>query len=180
MDDVVAASKFLSLVLRHRPGLIGLALDATGWADIDELVRLAQPRIALTRDLVDHAVAGNDKQRFAISDDGRRIRARQGHSIDVDLALPPTPPPARLYHGTATRFVDAIRRDGLIKRSRQHVHLSADADTATRVGSRHGAPVVLIVRADDMARAGHVFFLSENGVWLTDAVPSAFIDFGDV
>ncbi|MFZ5636415.1 MAG: RNA 2'-phosphotransferase [Pseudomonadota bacterium] len=179
MDDVVAASKFLSFVLRHRPGSIGLVLDDAGWADIDALVRLAQPRIALTRDLVERAVAGNDKRRFAISDDGRRIRARQGHSIDVDLALPTTTPPERLYHGTASRFVESIREAGLIKRSRQHVHLSADADTAARVGSRHGTPVVLIVRAGEMAASGHVFFLSENGVWLTDAVPPAFIDFGN-
>ena len=155
MTDPVSTSKFLSLVLRHKPGLIGLTLDSEGWAGID------------------------GKQRFAISEDGLRIRARQGHSIDVDLQLQPLPPPERLYHGTATRFVDAIRREGLRKRSRQHVHLSANADTATHVGSRHGKPVVLIVHAGDMAAAGHAFFLSENGVWLTDAVPAAFIDFGD-
>lgn len=178
-DPVVATSKFLSLVLRHRPGLIGLALDEAGWADIDELIRLAQSHQPLTRDLIDRAVAENGKQRFAISEDGSRIRARQGHSIDVDLQLQPTSPPQRLYHGTATRFVDAIRHEGLHRRSRQHVHLSADADTATQVGARHGRPMVLIVHADKMVAAGHAFFLSENGVWLTDAVPPAFIDFGD-
>ena len=179
MTDLVSISKFLSLVLRHQPELIGLPLDEAGWAEIDALIRLAQPHQRLTRDLIDRAVAQNNKQRFAISEDGTRIRARQGHSIDVDLQLQPKPPPERLYHGTATRFVDAIRSAGLHKRSRRHVHLSANADTATHVGSRHGKPVVLIVRAGEMAAAGHAFFLSENGVWLTDAVPPAFIDFGD-
>lgn len=184
MTDPVSTSKFLSLVLRHKPDSIGLTLDAEGWAGIDELIslsqsRLSQSRIPLTRDLIEAAVAQNNKQRFAISEDGSRIRARQGHSIDVDLQLQPTPPPERLYHGTATRFVESIRREGLRKRSRQHVHLSADANTATHVGSRHGKPRVLIVHAGDMVAAGHAFFLSENGVWLTDAVPVDFIDFGD-
>ena len=105
----------------------------------------------------------------------RRIRARQGHSIDVDLALPALAPPPVLYHGTATRFLDAILRDGLTKQRRHHVHLSADVATATQVGARHGRPVVLRVDAAAMAAAGHVFHRSENGVWLTDAVPSAFL-----
>jgi len=166
--------------MRHAPERIGLRLDPAGWADIEELLRLAQPRHPLTRDLIERAVAENDKQRFAISADGERIRASQGHSIEVDVGLSPTPPPRLLYHGTATRFLDAIRREGLDKRSRNHVHLSADADTAARVGARHGKPVVLRVRAAAMAEAGHVFFLSENGVWLTDAVPPAFLDDGTV
>lgn len=175
--DLVSASKFLSLVLRHQPGIIGLTLDAAGWANIDALIERSEAHRPLTRALIDSVVAQNNKQRFAISEDGQRIRARQGHSLDVDLGLQPLPPPSRLYHGTATRFVDAIRREGLLKRSRQHVHLSADADTATQVGSRHGRPVVLAIRADAMAAAGHAFYRSENGVWLTDAVPVAFIDF---
>jgi putative RNA 2'-phosphotransferase len=178
MTDLVSGSRFLSLVLRHKPDSIGLTLDDAGWADIDTLIALSQSHMPLTRALIGAIVEQNNKQRFAISDDGRRIRANQGHSIDVDLQLLPVAPPDRLYHGTATRFVDAIRREGLLKRSRQHVHLSADAQTATTVGSRHGKPVVLIVRAGEMAAAGHAFFLSENGVWLTDAVPAAFIDFG--
>lgn len=177
MNDPVSTSKFLSLVLRHQPELIGLELDAAGWAEIDRLIALAQPHRPLTRALIDAVVANNSKQRFAISEDGRRIRANQGHSIDIELGLQPVAPPVRLYHGTATRFVDAIRREGLDKRSRQHVHLSADADTATHVGARHGRPVVLIVHAGAMAAAGHAFFRSENGVWLTDAVPAGFIDF---
>lgn len=178
MSNLVSTSKFLSLVLRHQPEVIGLILDDSGWADIDTLIRLSQAHKPLTRALIEQVVQANSKQRFAISDDGRRIRANQGHSIEVDLDLVPVTPPTLLYHGTATRFVDAIRREGLVKRSRQHVHLSADADTATAVGARHGKPAVLIVRAGEMAAAGHAFFRSENGVWLTDAVPVGFIDFG--
>lgn len=178
MSNLVSNSKFLSLVLRHQPEVIGLILDDSGWADIDTLIRLSQAHKPLTRALIEQVVAENSKQRFAISEDGRRIRANQGHSIEVDLGFVPVMPPTLLYHGTATRFVDAIRREGLVKRSRQHVHLSADADTATVVGARHGKPAVLIVRAGEMAAAGHAFFRSENGVWLTDAVPVGFIDFG--
>jgi putative RNA 2'-phosphotransferase len=174
-DPIVSTSKFLSLVLRHQPESIGLTLDQAGWAEIDELIRLASPHRPLTRDLIERAVAENNKRRFAISDDGQRIRANQGHSIEVDLGLVAITPPERLYHGTATRFVDAIRREGLRKRNRQHVHLSADPETATAVGARHGKPVVLIVQAAEMAAAGHAFFRSENGVWLTDAVPATFI-----
>lgn len=175
--ELVSASKFLSLVLRHQAEVIALPLDAQGWADIEELIRLSQGRKPLTRALIAAAVEHNNKQRFAISEDGQRIRARQGHSIDVDLGFVPVTPPARLYHGTATRFLESIRREGLTKRSRQHVHLSADADTATNVGSRHGTPVILIVHAAEMVAAGHAFYRSENGVWLTDAVPAGFIDF---
>ncbi len=178
MSNLVSTSKFLSLVLRHQPEVIGLILDDSGWADIDTLIRLSQAHKPLTRALIEQVVEANSKQRFAISEDGRRIRANQGHSIEVELGLQPLAPPTLLYHGTATRFVDAIRREGLVKRSRQHVHLSADADTATAVGARHGKPAVLIVRAGEMAAAGHAFFRSENGVWLTDAVPVGFIDFG--
>ena len=176
---LVSASKFLSLVLRHQPALIGLQLDANGWVDIDTLIARAAPKRRLDRALIDAVVATSDKQRFALSADGRRIRANQGHSVAIDLALPPATPPPLLYHGTATRFVDAIRREGLTPGSRQHVHLSRDIDTAVKVGSRHGTPHVLRVDAAAMTAAGHVFHVSENGVWLTAAVPVAFIDFGD-
>ena len=115
--------------------------------------------------------------RFALSDDGERIRASQGHSIEVDLALSPVQPPALLYHGTASRFVESIRAGGLHSANRRHVHLSADVATATKVGQRHGKPVVLVVKAGGMAAAGHVFFLSANGVWLTERVPVKFLDF---
>lgn len=177
MRDLVSVSRFLSLVLRHRPELIDLQLDEAGWADIDDLIRQARDHHALDRAIIERVVADNAKQRFAISDDGGRIRASQGHSIDVDLGLAPVPPPDLLYHGTATRFVDAIRNEGLLKRDRRHVHLSADIATATNVGARHGKPVVLTIHAGRMAATGHAVFRSANGVWLTDAVPPAFIDF---
>lgn len=177
-DPLVSASKFLSLVLRHQPDVIGLHLDDAGWADIDTLIRLSQGHTPLTRPLVEEVVEKNNKKRFVISDDGKRIRASQGHSINVELGLVPQLPPTLLYHGTATRSVESIRSEGLVKRSRQHVHLSADADTATHVGSRHGKPQVLSIRSAEMAATGHAFYRSENGVWLTDAVPVGFIDFG--
>lgn len=179
MRDDTSTSKFLSLVLRHKPELIGLQLDAAGWADIDLLIALSQAHRPLTRASIQAVVASSDKQRFAISEDGLRIRANQGHSVEVDLQLEAVAPPVRLYHGTAARFVENIRREGLSRRSRHHVHLSADIDTAMRVGTRHGTPVVLVVRAAEMAAAGHAFHRSANGVWLTDAVPAAFIDVGD-
>ena len=119
----------------------------------------------------------NDKQRFKFSDDGLKIRASQGHSVQVELGLPPVVPPDLLYHGTAIQTVASIRKTGLEKRKRQHVHLSLDEVTALKVGQRHGRPVILVVRAGEMHKAGHEFFLSANGVWLTDAVPVAFLDF---
>jgi putative RNA 2'-phosphotransferase len=177
-DDVVRASKFLSLVLRHQPELIGLTLDSQGWAVVDELVRLAnRTGRRLTRHLVERVVRENDKRRFALSPDGTKIRASQGHSVDVNLALPPSVPPDQLYHGTATRFVESIRALGLKAGNRRHVHLSLDVATATKVGNRHGKPVVLTVLATEMVAAGHEFYLSENGVWLTEAVPAQFLLF---
>ena len=170
-------SKFLSLVLRHEPEAIGLSLDENGWAEIDELIRLANAGgKPVTRALIDEVVRDNDKQRFAISADGTRIRANQGHSIEVDLALTALEPPATLYHGTATRFAKSIRNIGLVKQSRQHVHLSSDPDTAIKVGSRHGKALVLSIRAGEMHARGLSFFQSANGVWLTDAVAAEFID----
>lgn len=177
MSSLVRTSKFLSLVLRHQPEAIGLTLDAQGWAEVGELIRLANAAgRELNRPLLERVVAENDKKRFALSEDGKRIRASQGHSIDVDLALSAVPPPARLYHGTATRFLESIRSSGLHAASRQHVHLSADLGTALKVGQRHGKSVVLTVNAAEMAEAGHTFFLSANGVWLTEQVPVEFLE----
>ena len=127
--------------------------------------------------MLEQVVAENDKKRFAISEDGERIRANQGHSVDIDLALTASEPPELLYHGTASRFLDSIRATGLHSASRQHVHLSGDEPTATKVGQRHGKPVVLVVRARAMAAAGHLFYFSQNGVWLTERVPVEFINF---
>lgn len=175
--SLTKTSKFLSLVLRHEPEAIGLQLDANGWADIDTLIELANAGgKPVTRALIEQVVRESDKQRFAISDDGLRIRANQGHSIEVDLDLTALEPPAALYHGTATRFAKSIRNLGLVKQSRQHVHLSSDRDTAVKVGGRHGKPLVLTVRAGEMHARGIAFFRSANGVWLTDAVAAEFID----
>lgn len=173
---IIRASKFMSLVLRHRPGLIGLTLDPEGWALVDDLVTRSQTASTpLSRELIEVVVRNNDKQRFRLSEDGLRIRASQGHSVSIDLALPPLEPPETLFHGTTTRFLASIQRQGLQHGSRQHVHLSPDHETAVRVGRRHGPPVVLAVAAHALWEAGHHFYRSDNGVWLTDAVPPAFL-----
>ena len=171
-------SKFLSLVLRHEPGKIGITLDENGWTDCDELIQAAaRHRVSFDRATLLEIVRTNDKKRFALSEDGTRIRANQGHSVKVDLGLTPQQPPESLYHGTVDKFIDAIRSTGLHKGERHHVHLSPNLITATKVGERRGKPVILIVRAAAMADAGHPFYLSDNGVWLTDAVPPEFIEF---
>lgn len=176
--ELVRLSKFLSHILRHRPQRIGLTLDSAGWADVDELLAKAnEAGKAITREQLERVVAENDKQRFSFSENGRRIRANQGHSIDVDLGLEPQVPPDLLYHGTATRFLDSIRHGGLNPRNRQYVHLSRDAATATKVGQRHGQPVVLVVEAGRMHRDGLKFYLSANKVWLTAQVPPEYLRF---
>jgi putative RNA 2'-phosphotransferase len=175
--DLVRLSKFLSLVLRHEPEKIGLVLDENGWAAVDELLAgAAKAGVALTPESLRHVVETNDKKRFALSEDGRRIRASQGHSVEVDLDLPPTVPPEQLFHGTATRFLDPIRAEGLRPQSRRHVHLSPDEETAVKVGMRHGKPVVLRIAAGRMQREGHAFYLSANGVWLTETVPPEYLE----
>lgn len=175
---LIKTSKFLSLVLRHEPERIGLVLDTQGWASVEELLfRANEHGVSLSRDVLDEIVATNEKRRFALSADGLRIRASQGHSIEVDLALAPQTPPNLLFHGTAGRFLDSIRRDGLLKMSRQHVHLSADEATAIQVGQRHGKPVVLQIDAARMAANGIIFYLSANQVWLVDAVPPPYLTF---
>ena len=177
-QDLVKVSKFLSLVLRHKPEEIGLRLDMQGWADIGELIEKAGTHgMTLARELIAEVVATSDKQRFAIDDSGQRIRANQGHSVDVDLGLAPGEPPPVLFHGTAAKTLASIRQTGLHAAQRQHVHLSPDEATAIKVGQRHGRPVVLRIAAGRMRESGHVFFLSTNGVWLTEAVPVQFIEF---
>lgn len=171
-------SKFLSLVLRHEPERIGLELDAAGWTDVETLLsRCNRHGKTIDRATLEEIVETNEKKRFAFSDDGLRIRASQGHSIEVSLGYTPQIPPALLYHGTATRFLSSIREEGLIKGHRHHVHLAAEQQTAHTVGRRHGVPIVLPVRAGEMQAQGLAFFLSENGVWLTEHVPSQFINF---
>lgn len=171
-------SKLLSLVLRHEPEKIGIELDDGGWTSVEGLVdALASHGQPITRaDLVE-IVRTSDKQRFAISEDGARIRANQGHSVEVDLGYEPAAPPSMLFHGTVAKFVDSIRAEGLSRQARHHVHLSATRDTAVAVASRRGRPVVLEVRAKEMVADGHAFFVSANGVWLTEAVPASYLVF---
>jgi len=173
-------SRFLSYVLRHKPETIGLMLDPEGWAEIDQLIRLASGHgTKLTRELLLEVVATSDKKRFALSPDGSKIRANQGHSIQVNLNLQPQTPPPILFHGTATRFESPIRAQGIIAGSRQYVHLSADRATALQVGKRYGKPLLLEVEALAMSRSGHEFFMSANGIWLTRAVPVTYLRFPD-
>jgi putative RNA 2'-phosphotransferase len=174
--DPVKLSKFLSFVLRHNPDEIGLTLSADGWANIDELVEKANTAgtIFARADLLG-VVASSDKKRFSLSADGLSIRAAQGHSVSVELGLPPQEPPSILYHGTATRFVEAILAEGLKPQARQQVHLSADEATAERVGQRHGKPHIFKVDAGGMHAKGLKFCRADNGVWLTDHVPPEYL-----
>ncbi|MBW1294584.1 RNA 2'-phosphotransferase [Aquimarina litoralis] len=171
-------SKFLSLILRHNPGKIGLVLDENGWADVNELLEKAnKDRHQLTLEILKEVVVTNDKKRFAFNDDETKIRANQGHSVKVDLEYTPIEPPEFLYHGTVGKFREAIKKQGLLKMSRHHVHLSEERETATRVGARRGVPIILSVRSGEMHRNGIKFYQSDNGVWLTDNVPPEYIEF---
>jgi putative RNA 2'-phosphotransferase len=162
-DKRTRTSKFLSLVLRHQPGLIGIELDAAGWVLVDELLRACRARgHEITQDELREVVASSDKQRFSFSEDGRRIRANQGHSVRVELGYAPSVPPDVLFHGTVEKFIPSIRAGGLKKGDRHHVHLSPDEETARKVGQRRGRPVILKVESGRMHRAGHQFFLSTN------------------
>ena len=176
--ETIRASKFLSLVLRHEPERVGLTLGEAGWVGVEELLQAVNRHgVALTLDELRHVVATSDKKRFAFSEDGLRIRASQGHSVEVNLQYPPQTPPEILYHGTAVRFLHSIRQHGLQKMERHDVHLSAETRLTLQVGGRHGKPVLLTIRAGDMHRAGFVFRCSANGVWLVDHVPPQFIEF---
>ena len=171
-------SKKLSYILRHHPEDIGLEVDNGGWANVDKLLRqLAEHQFPVSVEELAIVVAENLKQRFLLSPDGTRIRANQGHSIPVTLGLDPVTPPETLFHGTAIQNLEAIRKEGLTKQTRNHVHLSTDFPTAKMVGQRHGKAIVLTVQAKAMQTDGHAFFISENGVWLTDSVPIAYLTF---
>jgi putative RNA 2'-phosphotransferase len=173
---LVKNSRFLSLVLRHDPARLGLSLDPAGWVDVRTLLgAMAARGRPLTRPQLEEIVAENDKRRFAFDDDGTRIRASQGHSVEVDLGYTEAEPPARLFHGTHPSALDAIRREGLLPMQRHDVHLSADTETATRVGARRGRPVVLVVDTARMHADGHRFRISANGVWLAQAVPPEYL-----
>ncbi|PIF43853.1 putative RNA 2'-phosphotransferase [Chryseobacterium sp. 52] len=169
-------SKFLSLILRHQPETINLKLDENGWAEVDELItKSAKGRMHFSFEDLEEVVETNNKKRFAFNEDKTRIRASQGHSIDIDLALKTMRPPDFLYHGTAEANISSILEKGIEKRSRQHVHLSADKETATKVGMRHGKPVILTIRTKEMHEDGIAFYLSANEVWLTDFINAKYI-----
>jgi putative RNA 2'-phosphotransferase len=176
-SERVRKSRFLSRALRHRPERIGIALDAAGWVSVDELcAACARHGVAIDRDELFAIVRESDKQRFALSEDGRRIRAQQGHSVEVDLGYEPLPPPELLFHGTVAKLLPAIFELGLLRGGRHHVHLSADRDTASRVGARRGKPVILTVQAGRMHADGFVFLRTGNAVWLTEHVPPAYLE----
>jgi len=168
-------SKFLSYVLRHKPDSIGLQLDPYGWLLIDDIIANSKKDIVLSKEVVEETVLDNKKKRFTISDDGEYIRANQGHSIKVDLQLIPKEPPVILYHGTATRFLDSILKEGLKAGQRQHVHLSSDIETAKEVGSRYGRPVILSIDSKKMHQDDYQFFISDNHIWLTKHIPPEFL-----
>nr|WP_218965910.1 RNA 2'-phosphotransferase [Snodgrassella communis] len=172
-------SKFLSYILRHQPETIGITLDTDGWVNIDNLIMQAnQHAEPLTRELLERVVKTSDKKRFTISDDGLKIRAAQGHSTQqVKISHVEQTPPEFLYHGTATRFINSIKKQGLVSGNRHYVHLSDNVKTANKVGERHGKPVVLKVKALQMYQQGFKFYFADNGVWLTNAIPNTFLIF---
>jgi putative RNA 2'-phosphotransferase len=174
--QTIRLSKFLSKHLRHAPEAIGLHLEAGGWVAVaDLLAACAAHGHPMSRDELEDVVEDNDKQRFAFDEAGQRLRAQQGHSVEVDLQLAPAEPPAVLYHGTAPAALPAIRRDGLQKMNRHHVHLTTDEATARRVGQRRGRPILLAIDAAALHAAGGIFYRSGNGVWLTEAVPPHYL-----
>ena len=170
-------SKFLSLVLRHKPKVIGLQLDKNGWADVEELLaKSAQNGNSFTFQELKEVVRTNDKKRFSFDESETKIRANQGHSLNLDLELEEKTPPKVLYHGTAERNVKTILKSGLQKMKRHHVHLSANVETAKNVGTRYGKPVIFEIDTKAMLEQGFKFYVSANGVWLVDKVPPKFLD----
>ena len=168
-------SKFISLILRHRPEAIGITLDEHGWADVSELIEGVSKTHHLDMQTLEEIVRSDSKQRYSFSEDKRLIRANQGHSIPVDVELDRLDPPDILFHGTGKKYMNSIEKEGLLPKGRLYVHLSKDTKTAKTVGARHGTPIVYKVRSGAMARDGYEFFLSKNGVWLTKKVPVEYL-----
>ncbi len=168
-------SKYISLILRHQPEVIGITLDEHGWADTDALIEGVNRTHPLTREILEEIVRTDEKQRYSFNEDHTRIRANQGHSIPVDVELQEAEPPEVLYHGTGEKYTESIEEKGLIPKSRLYVHLSKDQETAVRVGQRHGKPAVYMIDAGSMYRDGHSFYLSANGVWLVKKVPVQYL-----
>ncbi len=180
MNNLIRTSRYLSLILRHRPETIGITLDEHGWADVEELITKVSRTHLLDRELLDKIVAEDDKQRYSYNEDGTKIRANQGHSIPVDVELEEMTPPEFLWHGTGEKYVKSIDSQGLLPKSRLYVHLSSDHETAKKVGARHGRPVVYRVAAGRLKRDGGIFYRSVNGVWLIKAVPAVYLEKTDM
>ena len=171
-------SKFMSLVLRHQPEKINVVLDENGWTDVAIfLSQMNTKGFSVDMKKLEEIISTNEKQRFALNDTKDRIRANQGHSVEIDLGLSPTEPPQILYHGTSQNAISSIKEQGITKQNRQHVHLSAQIETAINVGSRHGKVVVLTIKALEMHQNGEIFYISDNGVWLADIIETKYIDF---
>ena len=169
-------SKYMSLILRHKPETIGITLDEHGWADVDELIAGIARTHDFNRDILEKIVRTDEKQRYSFNDDKTLIRANQGHSIPVDVELEEVAPPDYLWHGSAVKYEVSIDEQGLIPKSRLYVHLSNDRETALKVGQRHGKPVIYRVKSGEMHKEGYRFFLSKNGVWLTKRVPPEYLE----
>lgn len=168
-------SKFLSLILRHKPETIGITLDEHGWANVDELLEGMRKTHVIDMAVLEEIVATDNKQRYSFNEDKTLIRANQGHSIPVDVELEKREPPEYLWHGTGEKYVASIKAQGLLPKSRLYVHLSRDYDTAVKVGKRHGKPVIFKVQSQKMQEAGYDFYCSVNGVWLTKEVPVEYL-----
>ncbi|AKP44796.1 TPA: RNA 2'-phosphotransferase [Clostridioides difficile] len=170
-------SIFISLILRHKPETIGIKLDDYGYADVNELIeKINNTGRNINIEILEQIVKEDNKQRYSFNDDRSKIRANQGHSINVNVELRELEPPKYLYHGTATRFLDNIKNEGIIKQSRLYVHLSRDIDIAVKVGKRHGTPVILKINTGKMYENGYKFYLSENNVWLCEYIPFKYVE----
>lgn len=168
-------SKYIALILRHKPEEIGIVLDEHGWANVDDLINGINKTTPFTFEMLEEIVLTDSKQRYSFNNDKTLIRANQGHSISVDVELKENIPPNVLWHGTGEKYMSGIDKQGLVKKSRLYVHLSADAETAKKVGRRHGNPIIYKIAAKDMYNKGYKFYLSINGVWLTKFVPIEFL-----
>lgn len=174
--SITKTSKYLCLILRHKPEEIGITLDAHGWANVKELIKGVNKTHKLDMEMLEEIVATDDKQRYSFNEDKTKIRANQGHSVNVDVELEEAIPPEYLFHGTATKYMNDIRKQGLIPKSRLYVHLSVDVETAVKVGERHGNPIIYCINALEMYNNGYKFYKSVNGVWLTKSVPLEYLD----
>lgn len=178
MSDLIKISRYISLLLRHKPELAGITLDMHGWADVNEIITAVcnhyqQPFSMIELEAI---VANDNKCRYTFNEEKTLIRANQGHSVDVDVELKKAVPPDILWHGTADKFVKSIDEQGLAPQNRLYVHLSSDVETALSVGKRHGVPVIYMVDCASMLADGHEFFISRNKVWLTKSVPAKYLN----